>query len=101
MEIEKIYRDDTLSLNTLAKKLHVSAHFLSQLINEQLGNSFYEMLNSYRIEEVKLRLTDPAEAEIPILTIAYDAGFSTKSSFNRYFKKFTGTTPSQFKKNPE
>ncbi|MCP4156983.1 MAG: helix-turn-helix domain-containing protein [bacterium] len=101
MDGEKLYRDDNLSLKDLAKKLHVSVHFLSQLINEQIGSSFYEMVNNYRIEEVKLRLSDPAQADTPIIDIAYDAGFSTKSSFNRYFKKLVAITPSQFRKNQE
>ncbi|MCP4155641.1 MAG: helix-turn-helix domain-containing protein [bacterium] len=101
MEMEKIYRDDNLSSKILAEKLHVSVHFLSRLLNEHMGNSFYELVNGYRIEEVKARLSDPAEADMPILNIAYDAGFSTKSSFNRYFRKITGLTPSQFRKNQE
>ncbi|MCP4157423.1 MAG: helix-turn-helix domain-containing protein, partial [bacterium] len=92
MGMDKIYQDDNLSLKTLAVKLNVSVHFLSQLINECMGGSFYEIVNGYRIKEVKARLADPQEADIPILNIAYDAGFSTKSSFNRYFKKITGLT---------
>ncbi|MCP4152874.1 MAG: helix-turn-helix transcriptional regulator [bacterium] len=83
---KKIYREDNLSLRELAKRLHTSVHFLSQLINEQMESSFYEMVNRYRIEEVKMRLGDPAQAETPILDIAFDADFSTKPSFNRYFK---------------
>ncbi len=101
MIVDKTYQDDNLSLKALAAKLNVSVHFLSQLISERMGSSFYEIVNGCRIEEVKARLADPRDADIPILNIAYDAGFSTKSSFNRHFKKITGLTPSQFRKNPE
>ncbi|MCP4216918.1 MAG: helix-turn-helix domain-containing protein [bacterium] len=98
MELKKIYRNEDLSLKELAEKLNVSVHFLSQLLNEKMGMGFFDLMNQYRVEEVKKRLGDPAESETSILAIAYDAGFSSKSSFNRYFKKFTGMTPSQFKK---
>ncbi|MCP4157221.1 MAG: helix-turn-helix domain-containing protein [bacterium] len=101
MDIQKLYQDDNLSLKDLANKLHVTSHFLSQLLNDQLGVSFFDMVNGYRVEEVKERLSDPEDANTPVLTIAYDAGFSQKSSFNRYFKKMTGLTPSQFRKNNE
>ncbi|MCP4220461.1 MAG: helix-turn-helix domain-containing protein, partial [bacterium] len=99
MEMEKAYQDEDLSLGSLAKQLNVTVHFLSQLINEKMGENFFDMVNRYRVEEVKTRLCDPADADTSIMEISYDAGFSAKSSFNRYFKKITGTTPSVFRRN--
>ncbi|MCP4215573.1 MAG: helix-turn-helix domain-containing protein [bacterium] len=98
MGVEKIYREEDLSLGSLAGELNVSVHFLSQLINERLGENFYDMVNRYRVEEVKARLCDPDNADLSILEISYDAGFSAKSSFNRYFKKMTDMTPSAYRK---
>jgi AraC-like DNA-binding protein len=70
---------------------------LSQTINEQLRQSFSEFLNSYRIEEAKRRLRDPAFKHLSILGIAEDVGFNSKSSFNAVFKKHTNLTPSEFR----
>ncbi|MCP4218462.1 MAG: helix-turn-helix domain-containing protein, partial [bacterium] len=98
MEQEKRYRDSNLSIAKLAKELYVSVHFLSQLINEKTQKNFFDFINEYRIEEIKEQLKDPSQAKRPVLEIAFDSGFGTKSSFNRYFKKLTGQTPSQYRK---
>jgi AraC-like DNA-binding protein len=98
LESEKLYRDENLSLQTLADKLGISSHQLSWVINEGLQQSFVSLVNGYRIEEVKGRLSDPSFDHSSILQAALDAGFNTKSSFNRSFKKITGLTPSEYKK---
>ena len=58
----------------------------------------FDFVNGYRVDEVKSRLKDPKNSQYTILSIAYDSGFNSKSSFNIIFKKFTGLTPSQFVK---
>ena len=58
--------------------------------------SFYDFVNEYRVKEASKRLLDPAYREYTILAIALDAGFHSKTSFNRMFKKVTGLTPSQY-----
>ncbi len=98
MEVEKIYLEEDLSIKDLADKLHVSVHFVSQLLNEKVGQTFYDYVNQYRINDVKDRLVDPEQSEISILDIANECGFSSKTSFNRYFKRYTGMTPSQFRR---
>jgi ligand-binding sensor domain-containing protein/AraC-like DNA-binding protein len=98
MSVEKAYQDEDLTLGDLAGRLDVPLHFLSQLINEKLGKNFFALVNGYRVEEVEKRLADPLSRDVSILAIAYDAGFSTKSSFNRTFKKHTGMTPSEYRK---
>ena len=98
MEMEKPFLQGGLKLEDLARRLSISPHHLSQIINVRLRRNFYDFINSYRVEAAKSRLTDPKENYVTILSIAYDVGFNNKASFNAAFKKHTGITPSQFKK---
>jgi AraC-like DNA-binding protein len=94
----KPYLDRELSIFDLAKQLTIPRHFLSEVINEHMGKNFYNLVNDYRIEEVKRRLEDPKYKHLTILAIAYDSGFNAKSSFNTIFKEKTGMTPSEYQK---
>ena len=98
-QVEKVYRNERMSLDSLAERLGFQPYQLSGIINSRLGKSFTEFVADYRLEEIKKRLADPAETST-ILNIAYDAGFGTKASFNRIFKERTGLTPSEFRKKP-
>ncbi|WP_299530497.1 AraC family transcriptional regulator [Ulvibacterium sp.] len=98
MENEKPYLDHDLSLSQLSKKLNRPKYLVSQVLNVALGKSFYEFLNEYRFKEVKSRLANPEYRHLTILAIAYDSGFSNKNTFNKVFKKLSGTTPSEFLK---
>jgi AraC-like DNA-binding protein len=98
LEYEKVYRDETISLQSLAQELSISYHRLSQIINEKMQKNFFDLINGYRVEEAKKRLVDPAEGARNVLAIAFDVGFNTKAAFNRVFKKYTGMTPSQYRK---
>jgi len=98
LEQEKPYTDPDLQLQNLADYLGIPSYQLSQIINTELQQNFYELINSLRIAEAKHRLIDPAKQHITILAIAYDIGFNSKSTFNTAFKKYTKMTPSQFKK---
>ena len=95
---EKPYLNPMLTLNGLSRKISISPRDLSQIINESIGVNFYDFVNSYRVGEAKKYLKDSSNQEKNILTILFDAGFNTKSVFNRVFKKHTGMTPSDFKK---
>lgn len=97
-EKEKPFLDGKLSLNDVAQYMDISVNHLSQVINEQLGMTFFDFVNSFRVDEVKERLSSPDVKNFTLLGIAYDSGFNSKSSFNSIFKKFTGLTPSQFAK---
>jgi AraC-like DNA-binding protein len=97
MEIEKLYRDETISLQSLSEKLSITPHQLSQIINNKLNKNFADFINTYRIEEVKKRLNDPKNANQKILSIAFDVGFNTRVAFNTAFKKYTRMTPTQYK----
>lgn len=96
LEREKVYRDENVSLNSLSKRLDIHPRQLSHIINEKLDKSFTDLINQYRVEEAKRQLMEEEEPRT-ILDIAYDVGFTTKSTFNRAFKKFTHVTPSQFR----
>jgi AraC-like DNA-binding protein len=98
METVRPWLDPDLTLEQLAGQLGVRPRVLSQVINEGLGQNFFEFINRYRIEEAKLLLMDPADKKITVLEVLYQVGFNSKSSFNTLFKKQTGVTPSEFKR---
>lgn len=99
LETDKPYLNGKLSLKDVAAQLGLSTNHLSQVINENLNKNFFDLVNSYRIELVKQRLSEDAQRNFTVLAIAYECGFNSKSSFNAIFKKFTGLTPSQYMKN--
>jgi ligand-binding sensor domain-containing protein/AraC-like DNA-binding protein len=98
IEEEKIYLDPDLTLQKLAKRLKIHYNHLSRIINERFGVSFKNYINAYRVEEAKRLLADPAERNRNIIDIMYDAGFYSKSTFNTAFRKFAGTSPSNYRK---
>jgi len=99
MREEKPYRDSTLVVKKLSEMTGIQQHQISQIINDKLRMNFYNFVNRYRIDEVKTSLLDPTKKDENILSIAFSAGFKSKSSFNTIFKKETGITPNQFRKN--
>ncbi|MDN3692838.1 helix-turn-helix domain-containing protein [Chryseobacterium tructae] len=98
METEKPYLDEELSLHKLSLLMKVTTHQLSQTINQEINTNFYKFVNTYRVEEVKKKLKDPAFEKYSILGIAFESGFNSKSTFNKIFKEETEMTPSEFKK---
>jgi len=97
MDTEQLFRDGELTLPTLSSKLGLPAAHVSQAINEQLGKTFTDYVNSYRVNFAQAALLDPAKAHFSVLAIGEEAGFSSKSSFNAVFKKHAGMTPSEFR----
>lgn len=98
MENDKPYLNNDLTLRDLADKLKMSTHNLSEILNTRLRQSFYDFINGYRVEEVKRRMADKESENYNLLSIAFDSGFNSKSSFNTIFKKHTGVTPSQYRR---
>ncbi|HEY6578532.1 MAG TPA: helix-turn-helix domain-containing protein [Rhizomicrobium sp.] len=99
MEHDRVYREEGLSIGSLAARLGISEHALRRLINQRLGHrNFNAFLNGYRLDEVTAALADPAQGAVPILTIALDAGFQSLGPFNRAFKSRAGMTPSEFRR---
>lgn len=98
LEEEKPFTNPEYNLQTMMQDLDLSQQHISQTINEQLGKNFYQLINEYRVQEFKHLLMQPESAPFTILSLAYAAGFNSKSSFNRVFKEITGQTPSQFQR---
>jgi AraC-like DNA-binding protein len=99
MADDRLYRDERMTIGTLAQRLAVPEYKLRRLINQGLGyRNFNVFLNDHRIREVKAALADPAQAEVPVITIAMDAGFQSLGPFNRAFKATTGVTPSEYRR---
>ena len=99
MTAERAYRQDGLTIGGLARQLGLPEYRLRRLINQAMGyRNFNSFVNRYRIAEVKAALGDPAQADVPVLTMALDAGFSSLGPFNRAFKAETGMTPSEFRR---
>lgn len=96
MEEEKLYLTNGIKLEDIAQRLSTSTNNVSQVINQNLKVNFYDFINQYRVEEAKRLMHDPAQRELTLLAIALNAGFSSKSTFNKVFKENTGTTPSQY-----
>jgi AraC-like DNA-binding protein len=97
MQEQQVFKENELRLADLAAYLNVSYHQLSQVINEHYGVNFFELINKYRIEYVKKLMAEPKYGHYTIMQIAYEAGFNNKASFNRYFKKAIGMTPSAYR----
>lgn len=97
-ETEHTFLDDTLTLNMVSEKLSAKAREISQVINENTQQNFYEFVNHYRIKTAEILLKDSKYANEKIATIAYESGFGNVTSFNVAFKKKTGLTPSVYRK---
>jgi AraC-like DNA-binding protein len=99
MLAERPYRQDGLTIAELARRLDLPEYRLRRLINQGLGRrNFNSFLNGYRLAEAMAALADPAQAPVPILTIALDAGFGSLGPFNRAFKAETGVTPTEYRR---
>ncbi len=98
IQAELAWRNEGLAIGDLARALDIKEYQLRNLINKQLGHrNFAAYLNGYRLKEVKQALVDPSQKDVPILTIALDAGFGSLGPFNRAFRDAEGMTPSQFR----
>jgi AraC-like DNA-binding protein len=97
MDSERPWRDSELTLADLAGTLASTPHKLSEVLNSQLGQTFYDFVNGYRVREVQRRITAGDARALKMLALAMDAGFASKSTFNQAFKKHTSQTPSDFR----
>lgn len=97
MEKEKLYLDPEISLKELSDKTGISPRYLSQVINSKFNQNFFDFINQYRIEEAKRLMAGTVRKELTILEVMYNVGFNSKSSFQTAFRKYTGTTPTEFR----
>lgn len=91
-----IYRQPKLTLDEVAHQLDLPARYVSYLINTQYSANFNQYVNQYRVAEVIRKMNDPKEQHKTLLALAFEAGFSSKSTFNQVFKQHTSLSPSQY-----
>lgn len=96
LEIEKPYLNTSITLQDLADETSMSKHRVSELLNSQLGASFYDIINEYRVKEVIRLINEGKHEQHKLIHLAELAGFNSKATFNRIFKKVTNRTPSQY-----
>ena len=97
METERLYQNSDLTLADLADRLDTTPHKLSEVLNSQLDQTFYDFVNGYRVKDVQRRIADESSKNLKILALAMDAGFASKSTFNAVFRQHTGQTPSSYR----
>ena len=97
MRESEAFRDDSLRLSDLAGRLGHPGHTISMILNIHQKENFYQFVNRYRVEAARAALADPARSSDSILTIAYNSGFRSKSTFNTVFREFTGRTPTEYR----
>lgn len=98
MREKEPYLNPNLTIRNLAEEMQMPMRDLSVLINQKLNQHFFDFINAYRIEKAKKILSDTTKTKVTVLEILYEVGFNSKSSFNTAFKKYTGKTPTQFRK---
>lgn len=97
LERKKPFLEPELGLDDLARLLEVPRNQLSAVINQELGVNFYDLVNGYRVRTFRSLLADPGKREAKLLTLAFEAGFNSKPTFNKVVLKQTGKTPSQLR----
>ena len=95
MNVEKVYLDSEIKLKDLAKMMDISAHHVSQIINQHFKLSFFDFINNYRTSEAKNMIKN--NPEFTMIKVAFESGFNNKTSFVNAFKKFEKVTPSEFR----
>lgn len=97
METERLFLNPRLTVEEFAGHVKLPPRQVSSVINRCLGRNFLEFVNSYRVEEAKRILAEPANSDEAVLDIASKSGFNSKATFNRFFKKFVGITPTEYR----
>ncbi len=97
MDEEKLFLNGDLTIHELSVKTGIPRHYITEVLNEKYGRNFFSFVNEYRIREALSRMNDPKYQHYTLLAIAYDAGFNSKSTFNSFFKAYTGKTPSAYR----
>jgi len=98
MLFNKPYLNHLLTLDNLASQLEIPPRTLSTIVNQHFNKNFFEFVNQYRVEESKKLLESKMNDKATMLDIMDKAGFNTKATFNTFFKKIVGKTPTQYRK---
>ncbi len=97
MENRKPYLNSDLTIHDISKHTGIPRHYITEVLNENYGRNFFTFINEYRVKEAITRMSHHEFRNYTILAIAYDSGFNSKSTFNTFFKNFTGKTPSDYR----
>ncbi|MEP0985660.1 helix-turn-helix domain-containing protein [Ekhidna sp.] len=97
MQEAKIYKDPDLTLSSLADRLSIKSYLLTKTLNEIINKPFNDYMNEYRVKEIEELIKEPSNDKYTLLSLAFEAGFNSKSSFNRAVKKHLGMAPSDLK----
>jgi AraC-like DNA-binding protein len=95
---QKLYLNQSLNIEQFSAKIGVPYRDVSYAINKTFGTNFFEFINSYRIEESKRYLADEKYKDMTIMDILLESGFNSKSAFQRFFKRLTGVSPTEFRR---
>lgn len=98
MKANQPYLCPDLTIEALAKQLAVSRHHLTEVISLKHQKNYYVFVNEYRVQAVKQALNDPEKKDLTLLDVAYTCGFNSKTPFNTAFRRLTGMTPSQYRR---
>lgn len=98
---EKLFLEPQLKIEDISKRLDISIHKVSQIINSKSNKSFFDFVNRYRVEYFKKLLSDPDKRKFTILALGIESGFNSKASMNRVFKNFVGQSPKEFQKSQQ
>lgn len=96
IEEEKYFMQHDASLENVSKLLEINRSYLSQVINEEFGKSFNNVINEYRVHEARMLLAGDSARIFTIASVAQSVGFNSVNVFNKAFKRYTGITPSFF-----
>ncbi|MDP4185117.1 MAG: helix-turn-helix domain-containing protein [Bacteroidota bacterium] len=96
MEKEQLFRNKLLNRKKLAKHVNISTPKMTYMLHRYLEVGFSDFVNHYRVDAVKKRLSDPNGRKKPLILIAKECGFNTRTTFYRIFKDFTGYTPIRY-----
>lgn len=97
----EIFLNPDLTLESISTELNTNKNYISQVINQEFGVNFSELVNGYRISKAKELMEDPKTSHLKLLAIALEAGFNNKTSFTRVFRRYEGTTPSAYRNSIE
>jgi len=97
MTENELWKDSELSVSKLSSQTNIPKHYITQVLNEYLGKNFYTFTNEYRVEYAKKLIESPRYQAWSFVAIAFECGFNSKTTFNIFFKKHVGLTPSEYR----
>lgn len=95
MKNDKLYLNADLKLDQLSNRMSYPKHHITEALNSELNKNFYQFVNEFRVNEAKEQLENGFDQNL--IQLAFSSGFNSKTTFNTYFKKYTGKTPNEYR----